>query len=202
MERSFDDFFIVITTYEGQHRHPCPVIEVLNYSVASYLIFTDNKIRGHEGKFSIYIHSSKEKPVHASRYFVGREIHSEPISMVSWGSFAMIEAERRLLANALLDPDNQHFVLLSDSCIPIRRFEFVYKYLLITNVSFIECYIDPGPHGNRRYIEHMWPEVEMKDFRKGSQWFSMKRQHAIIVIADSLYFTKFKHHCRVLLYYL
>ncbi|WJX13102.1 Transcription factor [Trifolium repens] len=32
MERSFDDFFIVITTYEGQHRHPCPVIEVLNYS--------------------------------------------------------------------------------------------------------------------------------------------------------------------------
>jgi hypothetical protein len=49
--------------------------------VASYLIFTDNKIQGHEGKFSIYIHASKEKPVHASRYFVGREIHSEPVSM-------------------------------------------------------------------------------------------------------------------------
>ncbi|CAJ2643391.1 glycosyltransferase BC10-like [Trifolium pratense] len=149
--------------------------------------------QGHEGKFSIYIHASKEKPVHTSKYFVGREIHSEP---VSWGSFAMIEAERRLLANALLDPDNQHFVLLSDSCIPIRRFEFVYDYLLFTNVSFIECYIDPGPHGNGRYIEHMLPEVEIKDFRKGSQWFSMKRQHAIIVIADSLYFTKFKYYCR------
>jgi len=26
----------------------------------------------------------------------------------------MVEAERRLLANALLDPDNQHFVLLSE----------------------------------------------------------------------------------------
>ncbi|KAK7274759.1 hypothetical protein RIF29_15857 [Crotalaria pallida] len=26
-------------------------------------------------------------------------------------------------------------------------------------------------------------------------WFSMKRQHAIIVMADSLYYTKFKHHC-------
>ncbi|OIV97767.1 hypothetical protein TanjilG_12524 [Lupinus angustifolius] len=150
-------------------------------------------MQGHEGKFSIYVHASKEKPVHVSRYFVGREIHSES---VGWGKFSMVEAEKRLLAHALLDPDNQHFVLLSESCIPVRHFEFVYNYLLFTNVSFIECYIDPGPHGNGRYIHHMLPEVEEKDFRKGSQWFTMKRQHAIIVMADSLYFTKFKHHCR------
>ncbi|TKY58219.1 acetylglucosaminyltransferase protein [Spatholobus suberectus] len=151
--------------------------------------------QGHEGKFSIYIHASKEKPIHFSPYFIGRDIHSEP---VSWGKISMVEAERRLLANALLDPDNQHFVLLSESCIPVRRFEFVYNYLLLTNVSFIDSYVDTGPHGNGRYIEHMLPEVEKKDFRKGSQWFSMKRQHAIIIMADSLYFTKFKHHCRVL----
>ncbi|KAF1893780.1 hypothetical protein Lal_00002307 [Lupinus albus] len=129
--------------------------------------------QGHEGKFSIYVHASKEKPVHVSRYFVGREIHSEP---VGWGKFSMVEAEKRLLAHALLDPDNQHFALLSESCIPVRHFEFVYNYLL--------------------YIHHMLPEVEEKDFRKGSQWFTMKRQHAIIVMADSLYFTKFKYHCR------
>lgn len=29
------------------------------------------------------------------------------------------------------------------------------------------------------------------------QWFSMTRKHAIIVMADSLYYTKFKLHCRV-----
>ncbi|XP_020234872.1 glycosyltransferase BC10 isoform X2 [Cajanus cajan] len=149
--------------------------------------------KGHEGKFSIYVHASKEKPIHVSPYFVGRDIRSEP---VVWGKISMVEAERRLLANALLDPDNQHFVLLSESCVPVRRFEFVYNYLLLTNVSFIDCYVDPGPHGNGRYIEHMLPEVEKKDFRKGSQWFSMKRQHAIIIMADNLYFSKFRHHCR------
>ncbi|XP_014504896.1 uncharacterized protein LOC106764952 isoform X1 [Vigna radiata var. radiata] len=149
--------------------------------------------KGHEGKFSVYVHASKDKPTHVSPYFVGRDIHSAP---VGWGKISMVEAERRLLANALLDPDNQHFVLLSESCIPVRRFDFVYNYLLLTNVSFIDSYVDPGPHGNGRYIEYMLPEVEKKDFRKGSQWFSMKRQHAIIVMADSLYFTKFKHHCR------
>ncbi|KAK7293654.1 hypothetical protein RJT34_16526 [Clitoria ternatea] len=149
--------------------------------------------QGHEGKFSVYVHASKEKPVHVSPYFTGRDIHSEP---VNWGKISMVEAERRLLANALLDPGNQHFVLLSESCIPVRRFEFVYNYLLLTNVSFIDCYVDPGPHGNGRYIDYMLPEVEKKDFRKGSQWFSMKRQHAIIIMADSLYFSKFRHHCR------
>ncbi|EPS58851.1 hypothetical protein M569_15961, partial [Genlisea aurea] len=55
---------------------------------------------------------------------------------------------------------------------------------------------DPGVHGSGRYSEHMLPEVEKKDFRKGSQWFTMKRQHAIIVMADSLYYTKFRDYCR------
>jgi hypothetical protein len=33
---------------------------------------------------------------------------------VGWGMISMVDAERRLLAKALEDIDNQHFVLLSD----------------------------------------------------------------------------------------
>ena len=33
---------------------------------------------------------------------------------VVWGKISMIDAEKRLLANALEDTDNQFFVLLSD----------------------------------------------------------------------------------------
>ncbi|XP_038701029.1 glycosyltransferase BC10-like isoform X2 [Tripterygium wilfordii] len=129
----------------------------------------DKFFHGHEDRFSVYVHASREKPVHVSRNFVGRDIHSDK---VAWGKISMVDAEKRLLAHALLDPDNQQFVLLSDS------FE------------------DPGPHGNGRYSEHMMPEVEKKYFRKASQWFSMKRQHAIIVMADSLYYRKFKLFCK------
>ncbi|GAB4836885.1 hypothetical protein Ancab_001796 [Ancistrocladus abbreviatus] len=134
-----------------------------------------------------------KKPVHVSRYFVGRDIRSDK---VDWGKISMVDAERRLLAYALRDPDNQHFVLLSDSCVPLHNFDYVYNFLIFTNVSFIDCFVDPGPHGTGRYSEHMLPEVETKDFRKGSQWFTMKRQHAIIVMADSLYYTKFRLYCK------
>ncbi|KAE9588980.1 putative glycosyl transferase, family 14 [Lupinus albus] len=62
----------------------------------------------------------------------------------------------------------ESYLQLCFSCVPMHPFDFVYNYLLSTNVSFIESYVDPGPHGNGRYIEHMLPEVEKKDFRKGS----------------------------------
>lgn len=153
----------------------------------------DRFFYGHEGRFSVYVHASKEKPVHVSRYFINRDIRSD---QVVWGKISMVDAERRLLASALQDPDNQHFVLLSDSCVPLHDFDYVYNYLMYTNVSFIDSFVDPGPHGNGRYSEHMLPEVEKKDFRKGSQWFTMKRQHAVIVLADSLYYSKFRDYCK------
>ncbi|KAK7275265.1 hypothetical protein RIF29_16375 [Crotalaria pallida] len=40
---------------------------------------------------------------------------------VAWEKFSMVEAEKRLLARALLDPDNQHFVLLLGSSWNARR---------------------------------------------------------------------------------
>ncbi|PKA65811.1 hypothetical protein AXF42_Ash017336 [Apostasia shenzhenica] len=148
---------------------------------------------GHEGRFSIYVHASREKPVHVSPLFIDRNIRSEK---VSWGKISMVDAEKRLLANALQDTNNQHFVLLSDSCVPLHNFDYVYNYLMETNVSFVDCFADPGPHGAGRYSERMLPEIEKKDWRKGSQWFSIKRQHALILLADSLYYTKFKLYCK------
>ncbi|MBA0835967.1 hypothetical protein Goarm_008215 [Gossypium armourianum] len=88
---------------------------------------------------------------------------------VDWGKISMVDAERRLLAHALLDPDNLQFVLLSDSCVPLHNFDYVYNYLMHTNVSFIDCFVDLGPHGTGRYSERMMPEVEKAAFRKGSQ---------------------------------
>ncbi|KAG2263628.1 hypothetical protein Bca52824_070707 [Brassica carinata] len=49
-----------------------------------------------------------------ARFVIRTEILSEE---VTWGRVSMVDAEKRLLVSALEDPDNQHFVLLSESCI-------------------------------------------------------------------------------------
>nr|CAB3482848.1 unnamed protein product [Digitaria exilis] len=93
--------------------------------------------------------------------------------LVTWGTVSIWLTLRRLLANALQDIDNQHFVLLSDRhvlfCVPLHNFDYVYDYLMGTNLSFIDCFYDPGPHGNFRYSKNMLPEVTEADFRKGLQ---------------------------------
>lgn len=108
----------------------------------------------------------------------------------------MIDAERRLIANALLDDNsNQRFVLLSESCIPLFNFNSIYNYLINSSHSFLSCYDDPGKGGRGRYNPKMSPMINITDWRKGSQWFELHRDLAIKLISDSTYYPIFHEHC-------
>lgn len=156
----------------------------------------DMFFKGHEGLFNVYVHSS-EKNFNVSEeaqdsVFHGRRV---PSKYVEWGKVNMIEAERRLLANALLDVSNQRFVLLSESCIPLFNFSTVYSYLTNSKHSFVESYDLEGPVGRGRYSPKMAPTVDIEEWRKGSQWFEMDRDLAVEVIADKEYFSVFHDFC-------
>ena len=108
---------------------------------------------------------------------------------------SVVDAERRLLANALLDADNQRFVLLSETCIPLWSFTYTYQYLMDTNVSFLQAFDDPGPQGRGRYDWNMRPEVGIEQWRKGSQWFEFTRKVSLSIVADTKYYPKFLKFC-------
>ena len=108
----------------------------------------------------------------------------------------MCDAERRLLANALLDLSNEWFVLLSEACIPLRNFSFVYQYFAKSRHSFLGATDDVGPYGRGRYDMRMMPEVNISLWRKGSQWFEVQRKVAVTIISDSTYYPKFAKFCR------
>ncbi|CAH9142682.1 unnamed protein product [Cuscuta epithymum] len=152
--------------------------------------------KGHDGLYSIYIHSQPsfngiahgEGPM-----FHGRRI---PSKTVEWGEFNMIEAERRLMANALLDFSNQRFVLLSEACIPLFNFSTVYSYLMRSTKSFIEAYDLPGPVGRGRYNKLMEPDITLDQWLKGSQWFQVHRDIAVELVADTKYFALFRDYCQ------
>jgi hypothetical protein len=113
-----------------------------------------------------------------------------------WGDISMCDAERRLLANALLDYDNERFVLLSETCAPLWNFTFSYNYLIKSHYSFVGVFDDPGPFGRGRYNERMLPEVTLQQWRKGAQWFEVNRELAIYIISDMKYYPKFQEFCR------
>ncbi|ESW24740.1 hypothetical protein PHAVU_004G156000 [Phaseolus vulgaris] len=150
--------------------------------------------KGNEGLYSIYVHSypSSNETVPKNSVFHGRNI---PSKEVRWGENSMIEAERRLLANALLDFSNQRFVLLSESCIPLFNFSTIYTYLMNSTKTFVEAYDLPGEVGRGRYRTQMRPQIRLSQWRKGSQWFQIDRFLALQTVSDYHYFPVFLKYC-------
>lgn len=155
----------------------------------------DRFFKGNEGLYTIYVHSSDSSnnmTEPEDSVFHGRRIPSKD---VEWGKVNMIEAERRLLASALLDFTNERFVLLSEACIPLYNFSTVYSYLTNSKHNFVESYDLEGPVGRGRYSPKMAPVVDIEEWRKGSQWFEMDRELAIEVVSDKMYFSVFHDFC-------
>lgn len=114
---------------------------------------------------------------------------------VEWEIASLTGAERRLLANALLDFSNERFVLLSESCIPVYNFPTVYRYLIGSEQSFMQSFNDPSRYGRGRYSSKMQPDIQLEDWRKGSQWFEINRDLATKVVSDTKYYALFKKYC-------
>ncbi|GKD83240.1 core-2/I-branching beta-1,6-N-acetylglucosaminyltransferase family protein [Tanacetum coccineum] len=148
--------------------------------------------------YNIYIHAdpSLRHDLIFNGVFTNRTIPSKPTRR---HTPSLAAAHRRLLAHALLhDPLNYYFALLSPTCIPLHSFDFTYKTLAKSNKSFIEI-LENEPSAWGRWAARgekvMLPEVEFKDFRIGSQFSILTRQHAMVAVNDTRLWSKFKLPC-------
>ena len=143
---------------------------------------------GYQARLEIYIALSQIKnlPRHEpSQVFSSIHFNWNCIlQQVEWGQATMIDAKRRLLANALLDFSNERFVLLSETCIPLFNFTTIYNYLINSNHSFVGSIEDSRKMGCGRYNKRMWPTISLSGWRKGNQWFEVHRKLALEIVSD------------------
>ncbi|KAJ1284922.1 hypothetical protein BS78_03G242400 [Paspalum vaginatum] len=151
---------------------------------------------GDDGRFSAYVHSAPgfqlDRTTTGSPYFYGRQL-ARSVKVV-WGEATMVEAERMLFAAALQDPANQRFVLLSDSCVPLYNFSYIYTYLMASPKSFVDSFVDKT---EKRYNQNMSPSIPKDKWRKGSQWVVLVRKHAEVVVGDKNVLQVFRRHCKM-----
>ena len=84
-----------------------------------------------KNKYNIYIHYKDNKPL---KYF--EEYKLKETIDTCWGCLSIVQAQNLLLKHALKDDKNQHFIWLSDSCIPLKSFDFIYNFLDINKSYF------------------------------------------------------------------
>ncbi|KAK9699955.1 hypothetical protein RND81_08G206600 [Saponaria officinalis] len=159
-------------------------------------------------KYNIYIHTDPKLLNYPSYnttppftgVFSGRVIPSSKPTRRNTPT--LITAARRLLAHALLDdPNNYMFTLLSGACVPLHSFNFTYNTLTSSNKSFIEILNNETTAYGRWAArgEHvMLPDVPFEDFRIGSQFWSLTRRHARVVVQDVKLWRKFRMPCLTL----
>ncbi|KAM7522637.1 hypothetical protein LguiA_012539 [Lonicera macranthoides] len=171
-------------------------------------------------QYTIYIHADptvKINPpggVFEDRFIASKETHR--------GTATLISAARRLLATAMLDDvTNLYFALISQHCIPLHSFKFVYRTLFrdpkpsqlaqlfqfqhsnqpfpdLPYQSFIEILSNESTLSDRynaRGKNVMMPEVPFDRFRVGSQFFILTRQHSVVVLRDRRLWRKFRLPC-------
>ncbi|XP_040993628.1 glycosyltransferase BC10 [Juglans microcarpa x Juglans regia] len=172
---------------------------------------------GNSHLYNIYVHA--DPSVNVTRpdgVFLDRFISSKRTYR---GSPTLISATRRLLATALLDdPANGFFAVLSQYCIPLHSFRYVYHSVVISTSfdrtesdarsarfgvrfrykSFIEILSNEHTLW-KRYTARgrfaLMPEIPFDKFRVGSQFFVLMRRHALVVIKDRTLWRKFKLPC-------
>lgn len=138
---------------------------------------------GHEDQCSLYVHAKYEIPA-SSLLHPYRIPETCP---TTWAN--TMRAQIALLKEALKDPDNDKFVFVSESTIPLATFDMAYQRLTATPHSIFMY--RPNPHiipgsatfDKTRDLQPISHEQQYKNY----QWVVLNRKHAQLMVEDSYY---------------
>jgi hypothetical protein len=141
-----------------------------------------------KNKYTIYIHFKNNVPL---KYFEQYKLKNciETI----YADISLVCAQNRLLKKSLKDKNNQHFIFLSNSCVPFKNFEIIYNKL-----SIDKSYFNIAPHEDCfPNCDCLLNNIERKNIQKSSQWCILNRKHSEILTSytDTEYTKLYKNIC-------
>ncbi|MGK7899666.1 MAG: tetratricopeptide repeat protein, partial [Xenococcus sp. (in: cyanobacteria)] len=142
-----------------------------------------NFFKGYESLVNIYGHSKFNQDLGL--------LHNKQIPnkiATSYFQYKM-SAERELLKEALKCSQNDKFILISESCIPLQLFDYIYNKLMTDNdKSYVT--IQPTSPVYWRKTSRMMKGLKLQECRKNSQWIILNRKHAQMMIDDEILFNQ------------
>lgn len=114
-------------------------------------------------------------------------------------SHTLVQVERHMLRQALMDELNERFIFLSESQVPLYPAATVYMQLLHEPKARIDACEPTSAELDEKEVLSYWrwkPELGSKEhWRKTSHWISMTRAVAEVVIHEQEVDHKFMQHC-------
>jgi hypothetical protein len=134
-------------------------------------------------KYSIYIHYKFNVPL---KYFDKYKLLN--CIETKYADVSLVCAQNMLLKEALKDNDNQHFIFLSNSCIPFKKFDTIYNSL-----STDKSYFNLAPHTQCfPRCDQLLQYIKKEYIQKASQWCILNRKHSHLMTDDTSYIDMYK----------
>ena len=147
-------------------------------------------LKGYEEQYSLSIHSKEGVP--DSSPFKPHELNTS--LPTDWTN--TMRAQIALLKEALKDPDNEKFIFLSESTIPLQDFPTIYEKVTYTYKSiFPFCHnphLDATRDGTFWHYHNFQPRAHLHPIPprlqyKNPQWIILNRKHAQLMVEDTKY---------------
>lgn len=138
-------------------------------------------------KYNIYIHYKIYKP---SSFFDKYKLNN--IIPTEWCGISLVQAHNLLLKEALKDQNNTNFILLSNSCIPFKTFDYIYNNLFI-NYSYFNLMLLKNFDNCILALSN----INKNLIRKNHQWSILNRKHALLLVNDESKYINWFYNCSV-----
>ena len=138
-------------------------------------------LKGNEDKVLIFIHSKyKFKP---KTDFFRTQSHIVETVPTSWAGYGIVEATLKLFENAFdFTEENMRLILISETTVPVKKFEYIYNFLWNDTRSFI---YDITHEGRFPLYLNVAKALRQSCVVKHSQWIILNRRHAQILLGAS-----------------
>ena len=147
-------------------------------------------IKNNKNKYNIYGHAknNNNKDPFMKQFIIPQFFYT------SWGDISLVRVMIALLEEAIKNKDNYKFIFLSESCIPLKSFDYIYDYLTKNNKSYINYYKGHLERANniidkQRHPKFKTPELNTikNNYLKSPQWIILNREHTQIIINTKNY---------------
>uniref|UniRef100_A0A6C0IEV6 Core-2/I-Branching enzyme n=1 Tax=viral metagenome TaxID=1070528 RepID=A0A6C0IEV6_9ZZZZ len=131
-------------------------------------------------KFTLYVHSKFDFQMESEFLRARMNVLADPVP-TEWAGFSLVEATQLLFVAAMADSNNYKCVLLSNTCIPVKPVNYIWKFLTCNNLSYI--FESKKTERWPRYKE-LLRVVPHAKISKHHQWIILGRQHIELMHAN------------------
>lgn len=137
-------------------------------------------------KYNIYIHYKEDIDLGLffNKYKLKRCVPTK------WGDISLVRAQNLLYKEALKDTLNYKFINLSQSCIPIKSFDFIYKELIKDDNSYINMCPQKACFPRCNSLIEFIPR---EDVYKSHQWMILNREHTSLCVWNEGFISCFEN---------